>query len=207
VLGLGAALLAGASSLAESATRLESLIEGLRAMPGFSARFEEEKHIALLREPLRSHGSVSFVPPDRLLRRVDEPEPSLLRLEGDELVFADAQGSERFDLGAVPIARVFARTFTDVLAGDLERLRAAYAIDFRPEGPGTEPWRLELRPRDADLARAVSGIRLRGRGLALVDLEVREASGDATLTRFTDVDPDRRFSPAEIDALLRRPGS
>ena len=204
MLGIAAAL-AAAPSRAEPVASLETLIAELRAMPGFAARFEEEKRIALLTEPLESKGSVHFVPPGRLVRRVESPHPSLLLLESEKLVFTDATGTERFDLGANAMARVFAHTFTDILAGDLERLRATYEIVFHPETKA--PWLLELTPRDASLARAISGLRLRGRGLALVDLEVREGSGDATITRFSDVDFERRFEPAEIEALLRPPGA
>jgi hypothetical protein len=180
-------------------------------MPGFSARFEEEKHISLLDRPLVSRGSVYFIPPDRLLRRVTEPTASLLRLEGDRLVVVDPDGSESFDLGANPVARVFAHTFTDVLAGDLEALRRTYAVAFRPEraGPASDAtaWQIELTPRDPALARAIASLTLRGHGLVLVDLVVRETGGDETVTRFLDADPAHRFEEAEIQRLLRPPPS
>lgn len=191
------------------AASLESLVARFRAMPGFSAAFDEEKRIALLERPLRSRGSVYFIPPDRLLRRVSEPTPSLLRLDADRLVYVDAAGSETFDLGASPVARVFAHTFTDILAGDLERLRQTYEIEFRPEGtgPATEEnaWRIELEPREPALAGAILSIAVRGHGLQVVDLVVRERGGDATRTRFRDVDARHRFEDAEIDRLLRAP--
>jgi hypothetical protein len=199
---------AGDGAPGELAKTLEGLIARFHAMPGFSARFEEERRIALLETPLRSRGTVHFVPPALLLRRVTEPSASLLRLDANRFVFTDAYGSETFDLGANPVARVFAHTFTDVLAGDLERLRASYEIDFRPEtathGPESA-WRMELTPSDPALARAISGLSLRGHGLVVLDLEVRERGGDATFTRFADVDPDRRFEDAEIQRLLRPP--
>jgi hypothetical protein len=195
------------------ATSLEGLIARFKAMPGFSARFEDEKRIALLARPLRSRGTLYFVPPSLLLRRVDDP-PSLLRLESDRLVFSDSRGSESLDLGANGVARVFANTFTNVLAGDLERLRAAYEIGFQPEKTGgdvaaadpDDAWHIELTPRDPALARAIAGLSLRGHGLVLLDLVVRESSGDSTLTRFEDVDATRRFEQAEITELLRPPG-
>jgi hypothetical protein len=183
---------------------LEALVDGFRAMPGFSARFEEEKTIALLERPLRASGRVYFVPPQRLVRRVVEPVPSLLELDADTLHYQDATGSDRFDLGASPTARVFAHTFTDVLAGDLPRLRATYDIRFEPEAEGEAgeraPWRLDLVPRDPTLGRAIEGLRVRGHGQVVLDLVVREASGDVTVTRFHDV--DSRHAPAPPDAGL-----
>lgn len=206
-----AAPAAGSPEASWRADSLEALVARFRAMPGFSARFDEDKTIALLERPLRSSGRLAFVPPQLLVRRVEEPAASLLRLDGDELLWADGSGSERIDLGASPTARAFAHTFTDVLAGDLPRLRASYDISFRPEGadptrPGSA-WRLELTPRDADLARVIDGVSIRGHGVVPTRLEVREASGDVTVTRFHDVDSERRFEEPEITRLLRPPGS
>jgi hypothetical protein len=196
-------------SLPGPATQLEKLIDRFRAMPGFSARFEEEKIITLLERPLRSRGVLHFVPPQLLLRRVEQPTPSLLRLDGDQLSFTDATGSETFDLGANPTARAFAHTFTDILAGDIVRLRSGYEIDFVPERVGPKnaetAWRIDLTPRDPALARAITRLTLRGHGLVLIDLVVREAGGDATLTHFEDVNASRRFEEAEIAQLLRPP--
>ena len=47
---------------------------------------------------------------------------------------------------------------------------------------------------------------LRGRGLNLNELDVREASGDWTRTSFTDVDLNRRYSAAEQAKFFKLPG-
>ncbi len=191
---------------AAAAHGLDDLLEAFQAMPGFSARFEEEKTIALLARPLRSRGSIYFAPPRLLVRRVEGPVPSLLELDADQLRYSDASGTERFDLGANPTARVFAHTFTDVLAGDLPRLRTTYHIAFTESSDESDGWRIQLTPRDAGLARAIESMTVRGHGLVLIDLVVREGSGDATVTRFSDVDPKRHFEESDI-AQLRRPPS
>jgi hypothetical protein len=54
---------------------LAALLEGFQTMPGFEARFEEEKTLALLAVPLRSRGRLYFAPPSTLLRRVESPDP------------------------------------------------------------------------------------------------------------------------------------
>ena len=43
----------------------------------------------------------------------------------------------------------------------------------------------------------IKELELRGRGLNLSALDVREASGDWTSTSFSDVDLKRRYTPAE----------
>jgi len=43
----------------------------------------------------------------------------------------------------------------------------------------------------------IKELELRGRGLNLNELDVRESNGDWTRTSFTQVDLNRRYTPAE----------
>jgi hypothetical protein len=58
-------------------------------------------------------------------------------------------------------------------------------------------WKLLLTPRVAPMDKLIKELELRGRGLSLNELDVREASGDWTRTSFSDVDLNRRYTPAE----------
>ena len=191
------------------ATEMGELLERLGRMPGFSARYEEEKRIAFMSVPLRTSGEMFFVPPHLLLRRVDPPRASLLRIDEETVAFSDATGTQTLDLGANETARILAHTFSQVLAGDLPGLRETYTLTFTPERAGAEPpapWRLELSPRDEALAQAIRGVAVSGRGLRLDEMVVTETQGDVTTTRFQDVDPARRFAPEEVRSLERPPG-
>src|SRR5262249_34114382 len=64
-----------AAGAAAAPPTLAALLEGFRTMPGFEARFEEEKTLALLAAPLKSRGRLYFAPPATLLRRVEAPDP------------------------------------------------------------------------------------------------------------------------------------
>jgi hypothetical protein len=198
-----AALVATAPpAAARDAVDLDALIGGFAKMPGLAARFREEKHIALLKAPLTNEGTLYFAPPDLLVRHVERPAPSTLLLRGDELVMGTAADSQTIDLANQPAVRAFVDAFRLVLAGDLAGLRTLYAIEVRS---GAEPgaWRLVLMPRDERLAGVVRVIELAGREALLAELTVREPDGDFTVTRFRDVDPQRRFTPEERDALFR----
>ena len=202
---------AGPASASAGPRSLEEMIATFQAMPGLTARFEEERHLSLLSRPLRSRGHLYFVPPDRLVRRVDEPVSSLLQIDSERIAFADDRGSESLDLGANPLARLFAESFTKILAGDLDALRAVYDLEFEPapealaEGPAL--WRLVMVPRAPELAGAIARIELRGSGPGIVGLRVEEAGGDYTATHFDDVDVEHHFGEAELLEILRMPGS
>jgi hypothetical protein len=206
------AVLAGAAEPPQreaARSDLESLLAQFASLPGLTARFREERRIALLREPLLSHGVLYFAPPDRLLRHVQEPVESSLLLRGHTLTLGSARGTRTIDLGANPLVRSFVDSLRCLLAGDIEALRATYRVRFEvAEAAGGEMqrrWEVRLEPLLAAVQQAIAWIRISGRGRVLLELEVREASGDVTLTRFSAVDTERHFSDRELEQLFRRP--
>jgi hypothetical protein len=187
---------------------LEALLAQFAASPGLTARFSEEKRMALLREPLMSQGVLYFAPPDRLLRRVSEPVESSLLLRGDALTLGSARGARTIDLESHPVVRSFVDSFRLLLAGDVEALRAIYRVQFEAaEAAEAEQrrWEIRLEPLLAPVQRAIAWIRLSGRDRVLLELEVREVNGDVTLTRFSAVDEERHFSERELEDLFRPP--
>jgi hypothetical protein len=211
---LAGATVAPRSAAAEPAQReaarfdLEALLAQFASMPGLTARFSEERRIALLREPLLSHGVLYFAPPDRLLRQVREPLASSLLLRGNTLTLGSTRGTRTIDLGANPLVRSFVDSFRLLLAGDIEALRASYRVRFEAAeaaGAATQRrWEVRLEPLLAPVQQAIAWIRFSGRGRVLLELEVHEVSGDVTLTRFSAVDTERQFSDHELEELFQR---
>ena len=199
-----ALLLSVGSAFASDAIDLDSLARGFAAMPGLSARFREEKQISLLQVPLVSEGVLYFVPPDRLARHVERPAPSTLLVRNDELVMGTAGERVTLDLAAQPVLRSFVDAFRLVLAGDLAKLRELYGIEFHAN-ESQRDWQIRLLPRDEQLAGLIRSIQVMGHDAIVLELRVVEADGDSTVTRFTEVDPSRRFSESELDALFRIP--
>jgi hypothetical protein len=208
VAAAGAPLSAGAevSQGEEPRFDLESLFAELASMPGLEARFREEKRIALLREPLVSHGVLYFAPPDRLLRHVREPVESTLLLRGRELSIGSSRGIRTIDLGADSVLRTFVDPFRLLLAGDIEALRTSYRVQLEASGnPPARRWEIRLEPLHSPVQDAITWIRLSGQGRELFELEVREVSGDVTITRFSAVDTERHFSDRDFAELFERP--
>jgi hypothetical protein len=184
----------------------ESLLADFASMPGMSAHFHEEKHLALLREPLVSRGELYFTPPDRLLRRVLEPIESTLLVERGQLSVESARGRKSIDLDTHPMLRFLVDSFRNLLAGDHEALRARYDIDFEPgPEPGSHSWRIRLEPLRPPLKDVIRSIRIEGRGRVLAEMRLIEVRGDETVTRFSDVDASRRFTATELAELFRSP--
>lgn len=179
---------------------LDALLASFRGMSGLSARFTEEKRVALLAVPLRSEGEIHFVAPGTLMRRVTAPTPSSALIDGGRLTMLANGRRQEIDLASNAVVGGFVSSFADVLAGDRVALERTYHIALRARGEG---WELTLRPRGAPLDRFLTQMVLAGEGREVKTMRMVEVSGDETITTFHDVRLDRHFSDAERRRIFR----
>lgn len=213
---IGLALVCGAASAraVESTpgqpaapTDFAALLAGFRKMPGFEARFEEEKHLALLVAPLASRGRLFFSPPSTLLRRVEHPDPHDILIADHVVRIATPRGQQRqvetIDLAGRDDVRPLVESMLWIFSGDLAALESTYSIDYRVVEPRSSGrWQLRLAPRRPPLARLVRELAISGRGHAADRLEVTETSGDRSTTRILEANPARRFAAGELERLF-----
>jgi outer membrane lipoprotein-sorting protein len=186
----------------EQQPTLEQLLGGFSSMRGLSARFTERKQIALLVAPLESSGEVHFAAPDRLLRKVSSPSPSTVLLDGNQLTMASNGRREQIDLSTQPVVAAFVDSFRQVLRGDRVALDRTYRVGFTT---GERGWRLTLRPKQGPLRRFLVSLEIRGSAREIRSMRLLERSGDVTVTEFSDVRADRRWTPAQIRRIFRLP--
>lgn len=196
----GAALPTPALRAQDAPAELPALLARFRAVRGLSARFREEKFIALLEDPLVSEGVLHFAPPARIARLVERPAASSMVLDGDELRLTDARGTQRIDLQRMPVVRAFVDAFRAVLAGDGAALERSFRTRLRREPDGN--WTLGLSPRVRAVARAIRWVELSGRDVRIARLRIIEVSGDESRTVFTDVDAARTYSAADAQRIF-----
>jgi hypothetical protein len=173
-------------------------------MPGLFARYHEEKRILLLARPLTSDGTVHYAPPRRLARHALTPSASSVVFDGQTLRFGDAAGEQRIDVGASPVVRAFVEGFLDVLAGDRAALERSFEVSFRSsrEAPASG-WELSLVPRDGALLSILREVGFSGQGLRVREMRISEASGDESVTTFSEVDTAHRYAAAEASRVFR----
>lgn len=182
-------------------TELDALLASFRGMTGLSARFVEEKTIALLATPIRSEGEVHFVAPGTLMRRVTSPTTSAALIERGRLTMVANGQRQEIDLTSNAVVGGFISSFADVLAGDRVALERTYRITYArlPDGD----WKLTLRPKGAPLNQFLTEMEMIGNGRSVKTMRMIEVSGDVTLTTFRDVRLDRQFDDAERRQLFR----
>jgi outer membrane lipoprotein-sorting protein len=193
-------LLLGDPTRADDAEQdgLSRLLAGLAESAGFEGHFVEEVEVALLREPVRSHGALYFVPPDRLARFTTRPIRTALLIDGERVEFRDAE-DHHIDLSASPLARHFTGNLLLLFAGDRDALEASYRAVLEEDGPR---WKLRLTPRHAPLSKAIAHIVLEGLRDELERMEVLDGEGARTVTHLDQVQTNRRFAAAELATLF-----
>lgn len=191
-----------------TAPTLETILARFAAMSGLSAKFREEKRIALLAAPLVNEGVLYFAPTARLARHITAPAPATVLIDAGTLRFADAGGSESLQLDQNPVVKLFVDSFVRIFAGDRAALDRMYTMELviLPAGAdGLPRWNLKLRPRVAPMTQVIDRLELTGRDVVLETMVVVEVGGDETITTFSEVDANRRFTPEELTKLFSLP--
>lgn len=174
---------------------IETLLAGFAAMPGLQAEFREEKHMALLAEPLVNEGTLHFSA-GKLARHVTAPVASSVLIADGLLEFGDGSGKETIDLDANPVVRLFVDSFVHIFAGDRAALEQLYAIQFNPAEGGS--WTLVLRPRMSPIDKVIDRVIVEGKDLAITKMRIIEIGGDETITVFSKVDTAKKYSAREL---------
>lgn len=203
------ALLAAAAAGAEPAIpsgplTLEALMQRMASTSGVRAEFREEKRLALLESPLVSEGTLYFIPPSRMARITTRPGASKLVIDGERMSYTDETGASDVDLAGNRVARAIVENFVVLFAGDLAALRERYRVEFASQ---ELRWHIQLEPKQAPLSQFLASVEMKGVGPALEEMEIREADGDLTLTRFQHVETDVGFTAEELARLFPRAAS
>jgi outer membrane lipoprotein-sorting protein len=188
-----------ATSRASAQTSLDDLLASFRAIEGLECRFHEEKRVALLFAPIVTEGTIHYVRPGRLARRVTSPSPEVVLIEGSTLRMGRAGHAETIDLASQPVVRSFVDSIVQLLAGDRAALERSYTIAAEASASGT---RITMRPRSSPLSDLLESIAFELTGTTLERMVMTETSGDVTTTTFSDVDVHRRYSSSELTRLF-----
>jgi hypothetical protein len=147
------------------------------------AGFEQERHMEVLANPLRSQGRLTYDSHEGVLWQITQPFPVVVVLRGNEILeWTDDGHPRRLDLGSNPVYTALASVFFSALAGTSQGLEEVFLIGATVNG---ETWTLTLVPKDAVLVTAIQQVELLG-GRYVESIRIKEARGDETVIRFSD---------------------
>ena len=164
---------------------LEQLMSGFAAQSTSEKRFVEKKTMSVLREPLQLSGTLSYAAPSHLEKRILIPSEERYVVDGNTLLVENKSRnlSRSFSLQSYPAIWAFVESFRATLAGDAATLRRFYALQLSGD---KLKWELALTPQQADMARMVSAIHIKGHANQITQIAIDETSGDRSVMTIED---------------------
>lgn len=173
---------------------VEKQMKGLKSIV---ATFQQEKRLALFKEPLRSSGQILFSTPDHLRWEFRKPFQSVLIVSGDQVA--------KFEKQKTNWRKVKQGRQAEVILVVMDNIRSWFRGDFDRDGNSFEvagarkPYPvISMKPKDKLMARSLREVELR---LAddlshVVQVTIREVSGDQTTMSF---DQQKRRPEEQLD--------
>lgn len=180
----GLALFCISPALSAAGWGLPQLMSGFAAVEESRARFQEEKHLAMLTEPLQLSGTLHYVRPDQIEKQVTQPYAESLRIEQGRLEWTTQGRTRTLSLRSQPQIWALVESLRATLAGDLPALQRHYAVKL--DGSRAK-WKITLEPRFDSLSQYIHEIRLQGHDNLLRQIEIVEANGGRSLMRIEEM--------------------
>jgi hypothetical protein len=157
---------------------LGQLMQSLAQRKHGEVPYTEEDYLAILDRPVKSSGVLVYEAPGHLEKRTLRPKRESLILEGDELTVERGRREYHMQLSAYPQVAPLVDAVRDTLAGDEQALQKVFEVELS----GTQgDWKLELAPRDEELARKVRRVEIAGAGDEIRSVEILQVSGDRSV--------------------------
>lgn len=176
----------GAMSSQEPQFTLDQLSALLSMRPRRYANFEEIYFSNLLSEPLRIKGTLTFIAPSRLEKRVTAPHAESYIADGDVVVYENTAKRihQTVALEDYPLLGALVQTLRATFAGDLVTLVKLY----HPHLKGNpDHWELTLEPKEGPLKGAIASVMLQGQRERITRLEIHEPTGDHSQIRIGEI--------------------
>jgi len=157
---------------------IEDLMAELAQVGHAQAPFVEQKYMKVLKTPLESSGTLTFDPPDRMVKRTLKPKPETMTVEADRLILERQGRTRTMRLQDYPVLWAFVESIRATLKGDLTTLKRFYDVEL--DG-GPQRWSLAMKPKDAKMSRVISSIEIAGVQGKVRTVKVQEAQGDRSV--------------------------
>ena len=147
------------------------------------AQFVEHKYMKVLKTPLESSGTLTYEPPDRMIKRTLKPTPETVTVEAERLTLERQGRTRTLRLQDYPVLWAFIESLRATLKGDLGALERFYQVELAGD---PQRWMLSMRPKDAKMSRVISSIEIAGAQGRIRTVKVQEAQGDRSVMTIVE---------------------
>jgi outer membrane lipoprotein-sorting protein len=187
---LAVAQLAGASTLTQS--DIDQLVQKLQALhnnqPSLQANFREERHLAMLKDPVVNEGKVWFTLPDKIRREIAGRTPSTTVIDGKKMsiYYPNYQQLEIYDLEKRPVIKDSLRALTAGL--NFREVTNYYDLQGSKNG---NDYQITLTPKTASVKKLVKTVDLTiDENLTPMKVVVQDNKGQVFTITYTNVRRD-----------------
>lgn len=178
---------------ATRALTVDDVLGALSSIPERRDCFVESKYTALLTEPLKSAGTLTFRSPSYIEKRTLTPEPEYFAAENEQLTVQDARNPKprTLKLASYPPLQGLVTAFRGSLAGDATALGKFFESSIQGTAAA---WTLALRPKN-ELKKMLTRIEVAGSGATVRRFTVYENGGDYSVTEIVPCADKRSGHP------------
>jgi hypothetical protein len=145
------------------------------------AEFVQSKQMAAMKRPLVTTGHLVYSRLHGVLWQIEQPYRMSYVLVEDRIVEIGADGVRRErGLRDIPGLAQIGRIFRAMLGANTTALNEHFEANVEGD---TDKWKIELKPRQQQLAQFLTGLQLSG-GRFVESIIISEAGGDSTQIRF-----------------------
>jgi outer membrane lipoprotein-sorting protein len=184
---IGIAGVACASPMSQS--DIDQLIQKLQALhnnqPSLQANFREERHLAMLKQPVVNEGKVWFTLPDKVRREIEGKTPSTTVIDGKKMsiYYPNYQQLEIYDLEKRPVIKDSLRALTAGL--NFREIGSYYNVEGSKDG---NDYHITLTPKTASVRKLVKSVDLTlNENLTPARVVVEDSKGQRFTITYTNV--------------------
>jgi outer membrane lipoprotein carrier protein len=163
--------------------------------PSIQANFLEERHTAILKEPVRNEGKIWAILPNKIRREIRGSTPSATVIDGKKMVvyYPNLKEEEIYDLEKRPVLKDSLRALTAGL--DLQQVNSFYNVEAAKDGGA---YRITLTPKAAAVSKVIKWVSLTvDQNLLPSQVDLETARGETIAIRYSNVHhksiPDSMF--------------
>jgi outer membrane lipoprotein-sorting protein len=165
--------------------RLETVYQNRTSL---QANFREERHMAILKDPVVNQGKIWFTPPDKIRREIAGNSPSTTVIDGKKMTiyYPKLKTAEQYDLEKRPIIRQSLEALTAGL--NFQRVGDYYNIEGTKED---KSYVITLSPKTASIRRLVKSLTLTMQtDLTPEKVDFQSPRGERVFISYSDVKRD-----------------
>ena len=165
--------------------RLETVYQNRTSL---QADFKEERHMAILKDPVVNQGKIWFTPPDKIRREITGNSPSTTVIDGKKMTiyYPKLKTAEQYDLVKRPIIRQSLEALTAGL--NFQRVGDYYNIEGTKED---KSYVITLSPKTASIRRLVKSLTLTMQtDLTPEKVDFESPRGERVFISYSDVKRD-----------------